>query len=687
MKRSPAPIAMLVLVLAAAAPAAAHVERTSYWPDPAPDTAVSPPAGGAVPRARSLFGALDSKTTKVVCQRGSLRRGLRSVRAARRHGVRIRPTAPLQRISARRARRHARFLRGLARRCAFRHIQAAVNKSHNNGRVVIMPGHYIEGPSRSQPENDPRCADLREDTEIASGAASYRYQVACPNDQSLIYVQGRALSATPPPDPPLENRFGIPDEGPCVRCNLQIDGAGVRPGDVVIDAATDPSGPLRARTDPAKDVVIRADRADGFVIRNLTTVHAQETGLYIHETDGYLIDDFKALYNGLYGTLTFTSDHGLTTDCVLSGARDSGVYPGGAPDTGAQRIEAVPRLNQVVTRCDLHHNAAGYSGVMGNAVHLVGNEIYDNGSGIVIASVFPGGHPGYPQDSAMFEDNRVYSNNFDVFAADTDVRSVLPVPVGTGIVIIGGNDNFRENRVWDNWRWGAMQISLPDALAGDSAPGAVVASTSHGNRYYDNVMGAAPDGTRSPNGLDFWFDDAPAQRNNCWHDNGAVSTDPPSLPASCENTTLGVAYPQHLATELLPCLGGLSGDFDPAKCDWFAQPPPPGSAARAARRPARCGSGCDRGAAWEEHRPFANTDTLQFATCEHWLRLGERGRGQVVARMEQLIRGQAGLGAVLSRADGLATFGAACPNPAQRAMLLFEVYDHAVAFRPLGARR
>ena len=34
--------------------ASAHIERASYWPDPAPDTSVSPPAGGKVPKARSL---------------------------------------------------------------------------------------------------------------------------------------------------------------------------------------------------------------------------------------------------------------------------------------------------------------------------------------------------------------------------------------------------------------------------------------------------------------------------------------------------------------------------------------------------------------------------------------------------------------------------------------------------------
>ena len=43
---------LLALIVPGAA--FAHLERPSYWPDPAPDTSVSPPAGGAVPTARTL---------------------------------------------------------------------------------------------------------------------------------------------------------------------------------------------------------------------------------------------------------------------------------------------------------------------------------------------------------------------------------------------------------------------------------------------------------------------------------------------------------------------------------------------------------------------------------------------------------------------------------------------------------
>src|SRR5262245_33335505 len=90
---------VFVAVLVACAPmlvpafALAHVERSSYWPDPAPDTSVSPPAGGAVPKARSLASALKKKppgTTRVVCQDDSIDVLKSQISAARKHGYLVR---------------------------------------------------------------------------------------------------------------------------------------------------------------------------------------------------------------------------------------------------------------------------------------------------------------------------------------------------------------------------------------------------------------------------------------------------------------------------------------------------------------------------------------------------------------------------------------------------------------------
>ncbi|HEV2873894.1 MAG TPA: right-handed parallel beta-helix repeat-containing protein [Thermoleophilaceae bacterium] len=582
-------IATTTAVLAiATGVAVGHVERSSYWPDPAPDTSVRPAAGGKVPKARGLASALRRKArgdTYVVCKSNSLRKAKRSIRSARRKGWKVRPTARTRKLSKKGATRLRRINKRLAERCKFRHIQAAVKRAGNNDRVVVMPGLYLEEPSRRKPTDDPKCVRYEEESENGQGAATYRYQVNCPNDQNLIFVQGRALTDETVPFPPREDRRGIPDEGACIRCNLQLEGSGVKAGDVVVDLAEKPKETkLRGPADPIKDVAIRADRADGFVLRNMTFAHANEHGIYVHETDGYLLSRFKVFYSKEYGTLTFTSDHGRTADCEAMGHGDAGVYPGAGPETMEQTTEGARRSNQLITRCDVHHNTLGYSGTMGNGTRVARNNFYDNTTGITTDSFFAGGHPGYPQDGAIFENNNIYSNNFNSYESGSDVEPRVPVPVGVGIMIAGGNGNeIRGNRIWDNWRRGTMLFQVPDALSGSSGTNSV----SHRNRQHDNVMGLAPNGDRVPNGVDFWWDDAPAQEDNCWFDNGEVTTVPaaPIIPSNCENTSVGATYGAQ-AAELLGCAGSISsGEYDATACAWFRTPPKPSGSQQSSGTP------------------------------------------------------------------------------------------------------
>jgi hypothetical protein len=608
--------AAIVLGLAIPSAAFAHVERTSYWPDPAADTSVSPPAGGAVPKARTLASALDRSApgdTRVVCQSDSLSRALDAIRAARSHGFRLRPTAPLRKLSGAAAARLADINRSLFDRCRYHDIQPAVTASGNDDRVVVMPGVYTEPASRAVPSLPPQCDKYRETSDHGAGAVSYEFQFRCPNAVNEVALIGHALgpgkdpqsSPTGRPDP-----HGIPNLGPCIRCNVQIEGSGPTPDDTVLDAGRVASGD-GGPGDPKKDVGLRADRADGFVLRNMTFRHAAEHDVYVHETDGYLLDRVKFFYAGEYGVLMFTSDHGLTENCEAAGNGDSGVYPGGAPDTGAERDQHFYpqwRLNQEITHCDSHHNNLGYSGTMGNATHVVDNNFYDNTTGIATDSFYAGGHPGYPQDSSVFERNRIYSNNFNIYAPGSDVKSAVPVPIGVGILIAGGNDDqVKGNFIFDNWRRGTMLIAVPDVLScapspDNGAPACAprgVASVSNRDRYFDNVMGRTPAGKPLPNGVDFWWDEFPTNSGNCWYSNtgsdgsSTITSDPPPpplagtsiphfLPEDCAApTNVGMGNPQKEAM-LVACAAAIeAGSYDASTCEWFAMPAKPGTRAAA----------------------------------------------------------------------------------------------------------
>jgi hypothetical protein len=123
--------------------AQAHIERSTYWPDPAPDTTISPAAGGQVPEARTLRSALRREppgSTQIVCQQGSMKLAKQSIREAKLVGIELRPSEPLEKITRKQARRLKRWNRRFKRGCEFHSIQDAVFEAGNNDRIVVMPG-------------------------------------------------------------------------------------------------------------------------------------------------------------------------------------------------------------------------------------------------------------------------------------------------------------------------------------------------------------------------------------------------------------------------------------------------------------------------------------------------------------------------------------------------------------------
>jgi parallel beta helix pectate lyase-like protein len=737
---------VVAAIAAFAAPAAAqaHIERPSYWPDPAPDTSVVPPAGGKAPTARTLASALRKKPpgrTLVVCKKNSLTLARRSIRTAVLEGYSIRPSDH-RTLKPKRARKLRRINKKLAKRCRFDEIQPAATAARNNDRIVIMPGLYTEPTARKQPTNDPACKRYTTNTEFGDpGALSYAYHVHCPNDQNLIAVMGRAVGSGKDPDPPRYNRHGIPNTGRCIRCNVQMEGSGVSADDVVIDAgrvASGNHGPIGSK----KDVGVRADRADGFVLRNVTVRHAGEHGIYVLESDGYLLDRFKTFYHGLYGTLTFVEDHGIQQNCEAVGNADSGIYPGASVETGVQRpLGTRFRYNQQIRRCDLHHNLAGYSATDGNAIHVHHNNFYDNALGLQTDVVTAAGHPGFPGDSQLIENNNFYSNNFDTYDEKSDVEPAFPFPVGTGMWIAGGNHHqVRNNRFWDNWRRGTMVFAVPDALvcgpdSGNDQAGcdASKTSTSHYNQHYDNTMGLSPAGRAIPNGTDFWWDDFGGNRGNCWFRNSGpkpLTYSPRELP-HCDNgadpaMSVGIGSPTNEG-ELTSCLVAFeTRNFDRSTttCPWLFPPTKPGSAGKASvnagqrvrlarayagfcaenRSSLTCapagtarlhlvpslGCAIEAGDCSDRARPstpkLPRNFNLQLYRCADWRRSDGATRRYVVWRLRQITSGQVtgtgvqGRGTVLHDDQAQRLFANYCGQRFARGFVLYKLYGAAAGF-------
>jgi hypothetical protein len=410
----------------------------------------------------------------------------------------------------------------------FGYLQEAVDAVTRPGtNIYLLPGEYLEQPGRGEPTGE--CATL--DRPWYDGG-HYQYQIlefddqlTCPHNQNLVAI------------------LGITD--------LQIEGTGAGPGDVVVDAGF------------TKLNAIRADRADGIYLANFTAQQTTFNAVYIIETQGFVIDQVVGRWNDEYGFLTFAVDHGLYVDCEAYGNGDSGIYPGSASDINKDRGYDVDRYAVEITGCHSHHNLLGYSGTAGDSVWAHGNDFSNNTVGVAMDSLFPD-HPGLPQNHALFENNLIYDNNEDYFDHVRDGTCARPsaergyqdgvvcpaigVPPGTGLLTAGGNYNvYRDNWVYGNSYAGYLLLHPPAFVRGEYGLTQQWDTSNH-NTYIGNTFGMNPDGEARPNGLDVWWDGQGTR--NCWQ------------------TDTGRTVPLRL-----PACGSEPGEFSgPQTARWFAEP-------------------------------------------------------------------------------------------------------------------
>ncbi|HEX6872710.1 MAG TPA: right-handed parallel beta-helix repeat-containing protein [Micromonosporaceae bacterium] len=432
----------------------------------------------------------------------------------------------------------------------YRHLQEAVDHAQPGTNIKMLPGVYQEEPSLAEPSG--QCASLSaRRASLGYQVLSWEQQVACPHNQNLVAI--------------LNKR------------DLQIEGTGAKPEDVIVDAQFQR---LNA---------IRADRASGIYLRNFTAQRSTFNAVYIMESDGFVIDRLIGRWNDEYGFLTFADDHGLYTDCEAYGNGDSGVYPGAASNINGSRGHDVDRYAIEIRRCNSHHNLLGYSGTAGDSVWAHDNSFTQNTVGVATDSAFPD-HPGLPQNHAKFERNIIADNNVDYYGYVRDgtckkpfpqrgyeqgvVCPAVGVPVGTGVINPGGNYNvWRDNWVYNNSYAGFVTSWVPGFVRNDTRLAAQF-DTSHHNRYFGNHMGVRPDGTRAANGMDFWWDGQGV--GSCWQRPSADGAEPIELPAcGAADMPAGLGTARYVAEpgkifKLYVCANySQSQQRIPSDCDWF----------------------------------------------------------------------------------------------------------------------
>ena len=240
---------MVAVALVAPLLASGHPERTTAFPSP---------ATGHVPLYRT------TGPSNVVCTSASARMVAREFKGRARR----------QRLAT-------------LKRCRFHTIQAAINHARSGYRILIMPGLYQELPSRRVPFGAPGKPPCASDYVTVEGdfrfapppvgprsndppeRANRNYAIKCPNSKNLIAVIGDPRPEPTPSHPTLPKCLQL--------CNLQIEGMGRGPGDVVIQA------------DRRKLDGLRIDRASGIYLTNFTVEQAAFNDIDLVEVDGFRV--------------------------------------------------------------------------------------------------------------------------------------------------------------------------------------------------------------------------------------------------------------------------------------------------------------------------------------------------------------------------------------------------------------
>ena len=212
-----------------------------------------------------------------------------------------------------------------------------------------MPGAYTEPESRARPPTTrgatrPCCRR----TPAARPRPSYGYQVELPQRPEPGLRPGPRRSPGRRPRRRCSNRQGIPEQelGACVRCNLQIEGSGPKPTDVILDAGTDYSGQRGPSAKPGRlRQARRAARRPRRRLRGPQLPHARRARVrLLHRGDRrHPARQDEVLLERRLRPPELHHRPPRGQNCDGFGAGDAALYPGAAPETGAQATGVLPR--------------------------------------------------------------------------------------------------------------------------------------------------------------------------------------------------------------------------------------------------------------------------------------------------------------------------------------------------------
>jgi hypothetical protein len=247
---------------------------------------------------------------------------------------------------------------------------------------------------------------------------------------------------------------------------------------------------------------------DGIMARNY-----KGNGFFLTNVVGYTLNHLVAEKTGTYGLYAFNSKGGVMENSEAYYVNDGAFYIGQTPP------QTKP-VRSIVRHVDGWGSPIGFSATNMRYVTITKSRFYNNATGIVPNSTDTEKFP--PAEDNIITDNDLFWNNFNFWAgAPFKVQPnglAALVPVGTGIVLVGGHRNRVENnRIYGNFLAGVAM------LEGILNTKNVQARALVGNEVTNNAFGLAGTDT---NGRDIGYDGSGT--GNCISGNTGVAVTVPT---------------------------------------------------------------------------------------------------------------------------------------------------------------
>src|SRR5215210_869063 len=249
---------------------------------------------------------------------------------------------------------------------------------------------------------------------------------------------------------------------------------------------------LRARGAMQNGVAVNAANevtVDGFMARDY-----KSNGFFFTNLTGYTMNHLIARRTGVYGLYAFNTVGGRILNSEAYYANDGAFYIGQTP-------RQTKPVRTIVSNVEGWGSPLGFSATNMRYVTITKSRFYNNAAGIVPNALDSEKFPP-PEDNEII-DNDIFWNNFNYhdgnppFAVREDATAAL-VPVGTGVLLLGGRGNrIENNRIHGNYLAGVAAI---EGILLEKNPGA---RSLERNVVRDNQFGL---GGTDTNGSDVMYD-------------------------------------------------------------------------------------------------------------------------------------------------------------------------------------